>query len=155
MSQDAILSSIDREEVVKLTLDLVHIPSPRGQEKQIAEFIYDWMIRNGIPATMQEVSTERYNVIGRIAGSGGGRSLIFNAHMDTGFGLPEDYWIIGDTGFTKPEGLLDGDKLIGRSVINDKGPLAAFLVAAKAIRNSKVKVKGDIILTAVAGGDVE
>ncbi|MDG6922999.1 MAG: M20/M25/M40 family metallo-hydrolase, partial [Nitrososphaerota archaeon] len=149
--KESVLERIDVNEVSKLTLDLVRIPSPRGHEEQVGNFIWEWMNKNGIPALKQEVSPGRNNVIGRLKGSGGGHSLIFNSHMDTGFGLPEDEWILGKPKVAFTEGWEEGDRLIGRSVINDKGPMAAFLVAAKAIKESKVSLKGDLILTAVIG----
>jgi acetylornithine deacetylase/succinyl-diaminopimelate desuccinylase-like protein len=71
--------------------------------------------------------------------------------MDTGFGLPEDVWILGKRKEAIQDGWEEGDRLFGLSVINDKGPMAAFLVAAKAISQSKIKLKGDLILTAVVG----
>src|SRR5487761_227661 len=150
-TSDHVIDLIDREEVSKLTLDLVRIHSPRGKEEQVGSFIHEWMIKNDIPAFKQQVSPGRNNVIGRIRGTGDGPSLIFNSHMDTGFGLPEDYWILGKPKVAFTEGWEEGDKLIGRSVINDKGPMAAFLIAAKAINDSKATLNGDIILTTVIG----
>ncbi|MHB8565850.1 MAG: M20 family metallopeptidase [Nitrososphaerales archaeon] len=149
--EQKILDLIEAKDVSKLTLDLVRIESPRGHEEQVGNFIYDWMNNHGIPAVKQEASPGRKNVIGRLKGSGGGRSLIFNAHMDTGFELPEDKWILGKRRVAPSEGLEDGDRLIGMSVINDKGPMAAFLIASKAIKESNVPLKGDLILTAVVG----
>ena len=150
MDSDSVLDLINRDQVSKLTLDLVKVNSPRGKEEEAGRFIFDWMTKNGIACLKQEVSPGRNNIIGRIRGSGSGPSLIFNAHMDTGFGLPEDYWILGRRKISQ-DGWEEGDNLIGFSVINDKGPLAAFLIAAKAIKESKVTLKGDIILTAVIG----
>jgi len=146
-----ILDKIDSQETAKLALDLVRIPSPRGFESQVGEFIYDWMTKNGISAVKQEVAPGRNNVIGRLSGTGNGPNLIFNSHMDTGFGLPEDMWILGGPKTEFTQGWEDGDRLVGRSVINDKGPMAAFLTAAKAIKESNVKLRGDIILTCVIG----
>ena len=45
----------------------------------------------------------------------------------------------------------EGDELYGEGVVNDKGPLAAFLLAVKAIKEAGVELKGDIWLTAVVG----
>jgi acetylornithine deacetylase/succinyl-diaminopimelate desuccinylase-like protein len=43
----------------------------------------------------------------------------------------------------------EGDELVGEGVVNDKGPLAAFLIAAKAIKRAGVKLKGDLLLSGV------
>jgi acetylornithine deacetylase/succinyl-diaminopimelate desuccinylase-like protein len=149
--QKKVLDLIEQEHVSRLTLDLVNIKSPRGHEERVGEFIFDWMNSNGIPAVRQKVSPGRNNVVGKLEGSGGGKNLIFNSHMDTGFGLPEDVWILGKRKEAIQDGWEEGDRLFGLSVINDKGPMAAFLVAAKAISQSKIKLKGDLILTAVVG----
>jgi acetylornithine deacetylase/succinyl-diaminopimelate desuccinylase-like protein len=45
----------------------------------------------------------------------------------------------------------EGDTLIGNGVCNDKGPMATFLLAAKAIKDAGVKLKGDLLLMAVVG----
>jgi acetylornithine deacetylase/succinyl-diaminopimelate desuccinylase-like protein len=46
---------------------------------------------------------------------------------------------------------LKDDELHGDGLVNDKGPMAAFLVAAKAIKNTGFRLKGDLIVSAVAG----
>ena len=46
---------------------------------------------------------------------------------------------------------VDGDEIYGDGVVNDKGPMAAFLVAGKAIREAGYPLKGDLIVSAVAG----
>lgn len=148
---DSVLERIDVNEICKLTLDLVRIQSPRGHEEQVGDFIWKWMNENGIPSAKQQVAPGRNNVIGRLKGSGGGHSLIFNSHMDTGYGLPEDKWIVGKPKPSFIEGWEEGDRLVGANVVNDKGPMAAFLIAAKAIKDAKVSLKGDLILTAVIG----
>jgi hypothetical protein len=44
---------------------------------------------------------------------------------------------------------VEGDLLVGEGIVNDKGPMAAFLTAAKAIKNSCHRLEGDLMLTAV------
>jgi acetylornithine deacetylase/succinyl-diaminopimelate desuccinylase-like protein len=46
---------------------------------------------------------------------------------------------------------VEGDEIFGDGVVNDKGPMAAFFVAAKAIRESGAELKGDLIVSSVAG----
>jgi acetylornithine deacetylase/succinyl-diaminopimelate desuccinylase-like protein len=146
-----ILGRIRIDEVSNLTLELARIRSPRGFEAEVGDFIHQWMLKNGIESHKQRVSEGRNNVIGILKGTEGHPSLIFNSHMDTGFGLPEDYWILGDEKRVFREETEKGDYLVGMSVINDKGPMAAFLVAAKAIKKSGIKLRGDVILTCVVG----
>jgi acetylornithine deacetylase/succinyl-diaminopimelate desuccinylase-like protein len=45
----------------------------------------------------------------------------------------------------------EGDVLAGNGVCNDNGPMAIWLLAAKAIKDSGVRLKGDLVLMAVVG----
>jgi acetylornithine deacetylase len=52
-------------------------------EGEIARFVASWMQRAGLDVKVSEVAPGRPNVIGTVRGSGGRRSLMLNAHMDT------------------------------------------------------------------------
>ena len=39
--------AIDRDELLRLTLDLCDIESPAGQEAEVGAFVFDWMRREG------------------------------------------------------------------------------------------------------------
>jgi len=47
---DRIFNQIQKEEVTRLAMDLVNIPSPTGQEGRIAKFIVGWLNANEITA---------------------------------------------------------------------------------------------------------
>ena len=53
-----VLQEIDRDELAQLGCDLANIPSPTGQEKDIAEFILDWYQQNG--AWIEKVRNPEY-----------------------------------------------------------------------------------------------
>jgi acetylornithine deacetylase len=78
-------------------------------------------------------------VIAVARGSGGGRTLILNAHTDT----------VGVAGMTDPlVGRLEGGRLFGRGAYDMKGSLAACMLAtAEAARRG---LRGDVVLTAVS-----
>jgi acetylornithine deacetylase/succinyl-diaminopimelate desuccinylase-like protein len=91
------------------------------------------------------------NLIGTLPGSGRGYSLLFNSHMDTAV-RPSHVWIQrnpNDDVFHRA--WIDGDQLVGEVIVNDKGPMAAFLIAAKAVKAIGEPLKGDLLLTAVVG----
>lgn len=131
------------------------IYGPTGYEKEIGEFIYNWFKENDFEVLKQHVIGERFNIIGYVRGTGGGLDLLFNSHMDSEFGGPEDIWMIGDRELLETEygfnARIEGNRIYGRSVINDRGLLATFLITGKAIKESGIKLKGDLILTAVVG----
>jgi acetylornithine deacetylase/succinyl-diaminopimelate desuccinylase-like protein len=84
-----------------------------------------------------------------LPGAGGGYSLIFNSHMDTAVPRQPDLVHADPTHRVYHSAWREDDLLVGEGVCNDKGPMAAFLMAAKAIRSSGHRLKGDLLLSAV------
>lgn len=148
-----VLAHIDKNELAQLACDLVNIPSPTGQEKGVAEYILDWFHANGLKAIRQEIEVDRPNAVGVLKGDGTGLSLGFNGHMDTSFtGTQEDLRMVANV---EPDSELKGSirdgKVRGLGISNMKGGVAAFMMAAKALKKSGVKLKGDVIFAAVVG----
>lgn len=151
--REKILRHISRGEVAELTKQLVDIPSPTGAEREIGEFILDWYARHGLKAVRQEIDPNRVNAVGILKGSGNGTSLMINGHMDTSYtGTEEDRLFCRQL---EPESELRGSiregKVFGLGASNMKSGLAAFMVAGKALVESGLTLKGDLILAAVAG----
>jgi len=140
--------SIDRDYLVATLTGLVRIDSvnpslvPGGAgEAAVARHTADWMTALGMTVTTLEATSGRPSVVGRLTGSGGGRSLMLNAHLDT-VGI---------------EGMVDalapairGDRLYGRGAYDMKGSLAACLATVKALVDAKAGMRGDLVLAAVA-----
>jgi acetylornithine deacetylase/succinyl-diaminopimelate desuccinylase-like protein len=148
---DDVLKLIDPKEVVDLALALGNIDSPTGSEGPAGEFVYEWLEKNGFAPKKYAMIPERFNVAAWIDGSGGGHSLIFNAHLDTTL-RPDAVWSARDPlDKLYHSAWVEGDSIYGDGVVNDKGPMAAFLVAAKAIKASGYPLKGDLIVSAVCG----
>ena len=148
---DRVLSHITEEDVLSLATELVDIPSPTGSEGPVAEFLLRWYEEHGFEAIRQEVEPGRYNAVGRWRGASRGTSLSFNSHMDTTI-HKDEWWTTrhaADPIFHK--GWREGDELIGNGVCNCKGPMATWLLAAKAIKDSGISLKGDLLLMAVVG----
>jgi acetylornithine deacetylase/succinyl-diaminopimelate desuccinylase-like protein len=151
MTPDDVIRQIDPKEVVDLALALGNIDSPTGAEGPAGQFVYDWLASNGFAPKKYALIPERFNVAATISGSGGGYSLVFNAHLDTTL-MPDAVWSARDP--RDPlyhSAWVEGDSIFGDGVVNDKGPMAAFLVAAKAIKAAGYPLKGDLIVSAVAG----
>lgn len=148
---DLILKRIETREVVDLAVAMGNVASPSGNELPMADFLEPWLKENGFPAFRQHVVPERDNVIGTLQGRGGGRSLLFNSHMDTQVPDPAARLTPSETDASEKSARREGDKLLGVGIVNDKGPMAAFMVAAKALRESGVKLRGDVILSMVVG----
>lgn len=146
-----VLAAIDREELISLALDLANIDSPSGQEKPVSDFALQWLSDNGIRAFQLGLVPDRPNVVGRVPGSGGGLDLIFNAHMDVAWGPQERRWMHDPDNPFYTSAWRDGDTLTGNGLVNDKGPLACTLIAAKAIKKAGAPLLGDLIVTGVCG----
>ena len=151
--RDNVIKRINRDELAQLTKDLVDISSPTGSEKAIGEFILDWYGRNNIRPVRQEIDPNRVNAVGILEGKSGGTSLMINGHMDTSYtGTEEDRMFCRTL---EPDSELKGavrdGKVFGLGASNMKSGLAAFMVAGKALRESGLSLKGDLILAAVAG----
>jgi acetylornithine deacetylase/succinyl-diaminopimelate desuccinylase-like protein len=146
-----VFDKIDVDELVKVALDLGNIDSPTGSEGPVGEYVYDWMRRQGFEAKKIALVPDRPNVLGTLPGSSFGKSLVFNSHMDTTI-HKDEWWTTrraADAVFHTA--WREGDTLIGNGVCNDKGPMATFLLAAKAIKDAGVQLKGDLLLMAVVG----
>jgi acetylornithine deacetylase len=108
-------------------------------ELELARFVAGWCERTGLETKLTELVPGRANVVAVARGSGGGRSLLLNAHLDT----------VGVAGMSDPfVPRLEGGRLYGRGAQDMKGSLAAsMLAAAEALRRG---LRGDVIVTAVA-----
>lgn len=151
-----VLDHIKEEEIVKLCCDLVDIPSLTGHEKQVGEFVVAWLRGNGIKAIGQDLGGERMNAVGIIEGTGGGPSLQFNGHMDTNYsGNDDDLTYMSRELFDRPEhtkkSFVRNGRIYGVGVGNMKAGLAAMLSAIKAIKKSGISLKGDVVVSGVAG----
>ncbi len=146
-----VLDRIDVDELVKVALDLGNIDSPTGSEGPVADYVHDWLTREGFAARKVALLADRPNVIGTLPGTGQGRSLVFNSHMDTTI-HKDEWWTTrraADPVFHSA--WREGDVLVGNGVCNDKGPMATWLLAAKALKDSGVRLKGDLVLMSVVG----
>lgn len=114
------------------------VPGAPG-EAQIAQAVADWLRAAGLEVQLDESIPGRPSVVGIARGSGGGKTLLLNGHIDT----------VGVAGMTDPfKPRVEEGRLYGRGAYDMKGGLAACLVAAAEAR--KHNLRGDVIVTAVA-----
>jgi acetylornithine deacetylase len=110
------------------------VPGGAG-EREIATFVADWCVTQGFE--VEVLGDERPSVVATKRGSGGGRSLLLNGHLDT----------VGVAGMEAPfEPRIEDERLYGRGAYDMKGALAAILLAASDVTG----LRGDLIVTLVA-----
>ena len=138
----------DRAEVVSLLTDLVRIESVTPWliadgtgERNVAEFMGKWLEAAGLEVLLDDVTPGRPNMLARLRGSEPGPTLCINAHSDTvGYANWADRalnpWI-------------DGDRMYGLGVVDDKASCAAAMLALRDLVRDKVPLKGDVLLACV------
>jgi acetylornithine deacetylase/succinyl-diaminopimelate desuccinylase-like protein len=149
--EQTILNRIDTEELVELTLKMGNVYSPPGQEGEMVAFVCDWMDKNGFEPRLIGPTEQRANVLGRYRGTQNGLVLTFNSHMDTVIGRKEVWRLKDPDQKIYHQAWVEGDVICGNGVVNDKGPMAAWMLAVKALQQSDVRLKGDILMAAVIG----
>ncbi|KAJ7598520.1 tryptophan synthase beta subunit-like PLP-dependent enzyme [Mycena floridula] len=110
-------------------------------ETEIASFINAWLQHRGIETHWIEEVPGRPSVVGIVRGSGGGKSLMFNGHVDT--------VSTASYGRNPLSGNIVNGLLYGRGAADMKSGLAAALVALARIKTGE-PLKGDVIIAAVA-----
>ncbi|MHB1404572.1 MAG: YgeY family selenium metabolism-linked hydrolase [Desulfitobacteriaceae bacterium] len=133
-----------REEFISFLVDLVRIPSESGQEKGVAERIKQEMERLGY----DEVIVDRMgNVVGRV---GSGRpAMLWDAHMDiVPAGDPADW------GFDPYAGKMENGVLYARGACDDKGPLAAMVIAGALAKQLIKPGQGSLYVAGVVGEEI-
>lgn len=151
-----------RDEMTEFLQELVGIPSVVGHEGDAQRFMEktfrDLELEVDVweadvaelrkhPAFFETTSFTKFgykgrpNVIGKLRGSGGGRSIILGGHIDVVSPEPVSAW----THDPWSAEIVDG-KLYGRGAADMKGGIAAMIHAFKCVQAVGVKPRGDIIL---------
>lgn len=142
------MPAVDKDFTVRTLSRLVQINSinpslvPGGAgEAEISAFVADTLGDIGLEVATHEPAPGRVSTVGTLRGSGGGRSLMLNAHYDT----------VGVEGMPEPfSGVERNGRLYGRGAYDMKGSLAAGIAAAKALKDARVSLAGDLLIAAVA-----
>jgi acetylornithine deacetylase len=118
------------------------VPGGAGEE-EIARFVASWLEEAGLETEIQEVAPGRINAVGIARGTGGGRSLLLNAHMDT----------VGVAAMQNPfEPRVEDGRLFGRGAYDMKASLAAIMLAGADA--AQAELRGDVLVTAVCDEEV-
>ena len=158
--EHAIFSAIEgmRDELAGAVSDMVKIKSvtpefgwepeaAAGGESAVNEYTLKLMQDMGIEAELFAAKEGRSNLCGVYKGTGGGKSLLFNGHVDV---VPP-----GDlaewNGMDPFSGKVDGEFVYGRGSVDMKGGNAAALFALKGLLKAGCKPKGDVVYQHVVG----
>lgn len=161
----AVLDAVDarRDDSINLLRKLVGIPSVTGDEGAVQGAIEQEFKQRGLKidrweATREQIEPylehvgeqERYagrpNLVGQRAGSGSGRSILLNAHIDTVENGDLNLWHHDPLA-----GEIVDDRLYGRGSCDMHGGLVTYLMALDALDAAGVRLRGDVNVNTVVG----
>lgn len=141
------------EELVEYVKSLVQIPSINhtfgGDEKTVQDWLAD-SLRSLDFAEVEQFAVDaeqvRPNVVAVMKGTGGGKSLLFNGHMDVVPIAERHKWRSDPF-----EPVHQGNKIYGRGTSDMKGGVSAAIWAMKVLKECGITLRGDVLLQAVTG----
>lgn len=145
---DADAVQFEADDVLEVLARLVAIDSVNSDlvsgaagESAIADWCGAWLADRGFEVTRLESRPGHPSIVALARGTGGGATLLLNAHLDT----------VGVEGYDGDpfSGHIDDGRLYGRGAFDTKSGVAAALVAAARARAETV-LRGDLVLTLVA-----
>ncbi len=159
-----IVESVDslRGDLIDATATVVKIPSINptypgqvyedtvGGEEEAAEFVAALYGDLGCETDVFGEREGRKNAVGVLRGAGGGRSLIYNGHIDVVPPGPAEQWSEGDPW----SGRVEDGAIFGRGSCDMKGGVVAQAFGIRALLEAGVTPRGDIILEAVVGEEM-
>jgi len=152
---DQISAAVQRRagEAREFLKEMIRFESTPGSEAGVIEFCRDKFMQAGCECTLAPLSDDikndpeysradqemfyegRSNLVAYHKGSGGGRSVLLQSHVDV---VPAGDWA---EAFTPID---DGDYVIGRGACDAKGPVAAIWLAMQVLAEIGFKPRGDI-----------
>lgn len=151
-----------QDEIVNYASEIVKFPTLSGQELEAQKYLkgvledlnFDnidmWEPEKENLKDHESFITKRKdfkgspNLVGVLKGTGGGRSLVFNSHIDIVPAGDLDEW-----NYSPFDGTVDKGNIYGRGISDMKGTKASFLGVVKAFKELGIKLKGDLIFESV------
>ena len=147
----------NKDELISFMKKIIQIPSVTGDEGTIQDYLYEYLNNLGLDVEKVNIpiselekhpgyvkSSTPYieypNLVATLKGSSNNHSLLFNGHVDV---IPEGD--LENWEYNPWSGEIKKGKMYGRGTSDMKSGVAAFTMAIKAIIESDIKLKGDII----------
>jgi len=139
----AVIDAVDVEDAVRLTQEIVRIPSVVGDEAELSDALAARMRRMGYDEVyQQEALPGRKNVVGVVDSGRPGPTLVLTGHIDTKpvcVGWDEDPY----------SGRIEGDRLYGHAVMDMKAGIAGVVSAGASLARCRELWDGKVIVSGV------
>jgi acetylornithine deacetylase/succinyl-diaminopimelate desuccinylase-like protein len=144
-----LLIKIQREieqEITGFLSNLIRIntTNPPGNETKAANFIAEYIAKDGFKSEIVESTSGRGSIIIRLKGSGEKPNLLFLSHLDVVAANPAEWSVDPFAGIVK-----DG-YVYGRGAYDMKGMTAVEVMTLLLLKRNKIPLKGDVVLAATA-----
>jgi succinyl-diaminopimelate desuccinylase len=139
---------IKKKELVDLTIQLVQTPTenPPGNEKGAAQFLKPLLSKMGFKTKAVLSPKGRWNLVAERRWGGGGRTLIFNGHLDVVPAGDPSQWK-----YPPFQGKLSKGRIYGRGASDMKSGIASFIHALSTIERSRLPFRqGAVVLHLVS-----
>ncbi len=167
-NRQKILDKVDasKDHAIKFLQDMVAIPSVTGDEAAIQRHMSDYLRKIGLEVDMWETDWEqlkkhpgyrpvargyegRPNIVAKLKGTGGGRSLLLNGHTDVipvgnGEGWSDDPW----------SAKIENGRIYGRGSCDMKSGVASHVLAVQYLKELGLTPKGDVLINIVIDEEV-
>ncbi|MEM2180527.1 MAG: M20/M25/M40 family metallo-hydrolase, partial [Nitrososphaeria archaeon] len=123
---DRILDYVNEGKVIDYTRKLVNFDTqnPPGKEKELAEYLAEFLKTFGLKTTLIDFLPNRPNLFAEYKFSESGKTFLFDGHLDT---VPVGNLSLWN--FDPFSGIVKDGKLYGRGSADMKGSIAAFIHA--------------------------
>lgn len=120
----------DQEEIIRRQIELALIPAPTFHEEKKAARLLEMFRSEGL----ENCHIDEYgNCVGLRRGTGGGKTVLLEAHMDTVFSLDTELKLTRENGWIRCPGIVD-----------DTRGCMAVLSTVRALNAGGIRTKGDI-----------
>ncbi len=144
-----VYDAVSEPELVALAQRMIRIPSFFFEEHEVADDLGEYLTEAGFDVDMMTVehpwedSKTTRQPIATLKGSGGGKTLMINGHIDTNVMMSG--WTVDPY-----EGMIKDGWLWGLGAQDDKGGLAAAITGIKTIMDAGITLAGDVVICPVA-----
>jgi acetylornithine deacetylase/succinyl-diaminopimelate desuccinylase family protein len=139
---------IQKKELIDLTIQLVqtNTENPPGNEKAAAQFLKSLLSKMGLKTRAILSPKDRWNLVAEKRWGRGGKTLIFNGHLDVVPAGDPSQWKYPPFG-----GRLSKGRIYGRGASDMKAGIASFIHALCTIERSKIHPRqGAVVLHLVS-----